>query len=309
MSDTSLILHVKGTEETRELPKQVVRAAIAQGQLSRSQLIWSPVHNAWKQVRELPHLWPSQKLAPAPTPRVQTGAMPKITGPVPKPRVGVQSGPVPRVSAQPAVAAATPRVQAAGVPAVAVKAKASADRHKVEEEKDGAHPLMWVCIGLTVLILLTVGVNYFLISRPLSARLARTAYARDGVYAHLGAFVQPNALVIHMSSSAVGRDELPDYLIALAHSTPNAAFSDDPFERVSLTTGLMGQYSFSGYGWKELGDMAGESADQKKAFILDQLGDAAGQSLVPADPKLTEGQIQAEREKVWDDFVAVFSHP
>jgi len=43
MPDTHLILHVKGTEaETTELPKEAVRAAISQGKLTHSQLIWSP---------------------------------------------------------------------------------------------------------------------------------------------------------------------------------------------------------------------------------------------------------------------------
>src|SRR5271154_4024377 len=77
MPDTRLILHVKGTErETTTLPKQVVRAAISQGQITHSQLIWSPTDNAWKQVRELPHLLPSQKLAPAPV-VTRTAPLPK----------------------------------------------------------------------------------------------------------------------------------------------------------------------------------------------------------------------------------------
>src|SRR5579863_5103316 len=101
--DTKLILHVKGTEnETATLPKQVVRAAISQGQLTHSQLIWSPPDNAWKQVREMPHLLPSQKLAPAPEPRAAAKPVPKVVA-VPKP----QTGPVPRVAV--GVASVAPR--------------------------------------------------------------------------------------------------------------------------------------------------------------------------------------------------------
>ncbi len=45
-----LILHVKGTEaETKELPKDDVRAAIYQGTITQSQLIWIPQEHAWKQ--------------------------------------------------------------------------------------------------------------------------------------------------------------------------------------------------------------------------------------------------------------------
>jgi len=59
MSDTRLILHIKGTDaQTAELPKAVVRAAISQGQITHSQLIWSPSDYAWKQVREIPDLLP-----------------------------------------------------------------------------------------------------------------------------------------------------------------------------------------------------------------------------------------------------------
>src|ERR1700744_4825922 len=59
MPDTRLILHVKGTEAgTSELPKDAVRMAISKGEITHSQLIWSPAHSAWKQVREWPDLMP-----------------------------------------------------------------------------------------------------------------------------------------------------------------------------------------------------------------------------------------------------------
>ena len=63
MADTRLILHVKGTDaETQELPKEDVKTAVAEGKLSYSQLIWSPVAQTWKQVRELPDLLPGESL-------------------------------------------------------------------------------------------------------------------------------------------------------------------------------------------------------------------------------------------------------
>jgi hypothetical protein len=53
MSDTRLILHVKGTDsETKELSKEEVRTAVAEGRLTYSQLIWSATDQAWRQVRE-----------------------------------------------------------------------------------------------------------------------------------------------------------------------------------------------------------------------------------------------------------------
>jgi hypothetical protein len=63
MADTSLILHVKGTEaETAVLPKDVVRAGISEGKITHSQLIWIPGENTWKQVKELPDLLPGESL-------------------------------------------------------------------------------------------------------------------------------------------------------------------------------------------------------------------------------------------------------
>jgi hypothetical protein len=63
MANTRLILHVKGTDaETKELPKEDVKTALAEGRLSQSQLIWSAIDQAWKQARELPELAPGETL-------------------------------------------------------------------------------------------------------------------------------------------------------------------------------------------------------------------------------------------------------
>ena len=52
-----LILHVKGTEaETTELPRRAIKTALSKGELTHSQLIWSPNEHAWKQVREIPRV-------------------------------------------------------------------------------------------------------------------------------------------------------------------------------------------------------------------------------------------------------------
>jgi len=166
--DTRLILHLKETGENTELPKQEVRAAISKGQIRRSQLIWSPIHNTWKQVRELPHLWPSQKLAPPPARRVGTSPLPMVrvveesqtqTGSVP--RIAKATGSIPRVAAG----------TSEGTPAVKVStkaAKATAD-HLVVEEKEESHPLKWLCIGLGVVIILAVTLNYLLVNQPLAS--------------------------------------------------------------------------------------------------------------------------------------------
>lgn len=302
MPDTSLIVHVKGTEETRTLPKQIVRAAIAQGQISRSQLIWSPIHNAWKQVRELPHLWPSQKLAPAPLPRA-TGTLPKVkpTGTLVKP-----SGTLPKIAAeqpQPG-AAATPRVAVKATPVA--RAKASTSRSTVvEEEKGGFNPLKGVVIGLALLIVIVLAGNYFFVSQPLASKLGATPYGSVSAFAHLGAFVQPGALVIHVSpSSAVPKDKVVDFLVTLAHSTPQP---DSFYERISLTTGWTSHYTLSGFAWKKLGDMRQESDEEKQNFLLSQLMDANGQPLFAPNPNADPAQVQAQREHAWNSLLTYFA--
>jgi len=309
MSDSQLILHVKGTEDqTKELPRQVVRAAIAQGQISRSQLIWSAAHKAWKQVRELPELLPSQKLAPAPTarPRVATGALPKVaTGALPK----VASGGLPKIAA--------PQYQTGGIPRVTAKDPAArpatstaavSPDYRVAEEHEGMHPFLWMGIGLGILIVLIVGANYLLVDQPLVSQMSHTPYAQVTVYGHLGGFMQPSALVIHLpSSSAVTSGNLASFLMTLAQSTPNEPLSSEPFERVSLTSAWTGQYSIPGHVWKMFGDMGREDAEQQKNYLLDHLEDTSGKPLVASNPDMDDVTRQALRDKVWAAFARNFT--
>jgi hypothetical protein len=385
-----LILHVKGTEsETRELPKHAIRVAISQGQITHSQLIWRPEENAWKQVRDLPDLFPSQQVAPtpvraaspptvdaseaiipespsSPVARVVAAAaqVPQVRVATPQPRVAVGASPdVPQVRvavATPAIvpqvrAAATPtmapqvratatptvalQVSAAATPAVAPQVRVAATPTvvpqvrvatpptvtpqvraatpapilvrttgdlKVKDEEE-SHPLKWLCIGLGIAILLVTGANYLLVDQPLSSSMGQTAFSSAPVYGHLGAFVQPNVVVIHIPNSAtVTSQNLTQFLVALARSTPQSPISHDLFARVALTSGWMAQYSFSGYNWNQLAGMAKDSEDQRKEFLMDQMGDAGGQPLVP-ESTLNQAAQQASRDKVWNDFVAHFT--
>jgi hypothetical protein len=127
------------------------------------------------------------------------------------------------------------------------------------------------------------------------------------VYAHLGAFMQPNVMVIHIpASSTITPDNLTDFLVALARSTPENPITRDLFTRVALTSGWTAQYSFSGYSWKQLGNMRHEGAAQRKEFLMIQMSDAGGQPLMP-ESRLNETAQQAKRDMVWDAFVAHFS--
>jgi len=298
MSDTALILHVKGTtEETTTLPTQAVRAAIAEGKLSRSQLIWSVPHNAWKQVRELPHLWPSQKLAPAPTPRLATGNLPRVA-----------TGDLPRISgANPKPAASQPKVKVSAKQPKAVNPSQATSQSYHVSEKAHFNPFKWICIVLGTLIVGVLGFNYFLVDQPISSALGQTPYAKVSVYAHLGGFMQPDALQIHvLGSGALSKSNVVDFMVALAQSTPQTTHV---FKRISLSSGLQAQYTISGFAWNELGSMKQADESERKEFLLAQLADAYGQPLLNLNSAMTVDQQNAEREKVWETFLAYFSQP
>jgi hypothetical protein len=316
LPEERLILHVKGTQaETRELPKQVVRAAISEGQLTHSQLIWSHADSAWKQVRELPDLWPSQEVAPAPSraaavpvPRVIDAIIPESpTSPVaraaaaagqPQVRVAAADAPQVRVAA---VAAGTPTIRAAAPTPVP-----STGKQAVKNGEKSSYPLKWICIGLGIFILLVFGGNYLLVDHPLVSNLSQTPYSNAKVFAHFGAFMQPNVIVIHISASSnITPDNLTDFLVALAHSTPQSPFTGDAYTRVALTSGWTAQYTFSGDSWKELGDAGQETKAQQKEDIMNALGNAGGQSLI--ESTLNEEAQKARYDQVWNDFTAHFT--
>jgi hypothetical protein len=374
--DTRHILHVKGTESgTTELPKSAIRAAISQGQLTHSQLIWVPSENTWRQVREMPHLLPSQQLAPAPPTRMApprsipqvdvtmapdspsnavaraaSASVPKVrvadtsSTPVPKVRVAVvvptvvpaepaqqvaeAAVGVPTVRVASAVPVAAPQVHASSVPVAvpAVRVAAAApvatpavkvanpvrvqsSKNMIVAEEDSSHPLKWLCIGLGLLVAVVIAGNFFLVDQPLRSRLASTPYSNVTAHAHLGAFMQPNVVVIHIpASTAITAENITDFLSALSRSTPHSPFSGTIFDRIALTSGWTAQYTLLGEKWKQLGSMTESNADERKDFLLAQLGDASGNSLVPASTMNTEAR-EEQREKIWNDFVAHFAKP
>lgn len=146
-----------------------------------------------------------------------------------------------------------------------------------------------------------------MVDRPLVSSLGQTSYSNVTVYAHFGAFIQPNVMVIHIpASSKITPENLIDFLVALAHSTPQNAITRDLYERVALTSGWTAQYSFSGGIWKELGDMQQESEAQRKDFLMGQLEDGNGQPSVTGST-LNEAAQQARRDQAWLAFVAHFT--
>ncbi len=129
-SGESLVLHVKGTtSDTKEMPKKAIRTAIKEGKITHSQLIWSNSEHSWKQVRELPELLPSQKLAPAPQRRPQAPMLDNIEPDAPQ-------NPVARaVAAAVPVAVAVPKARPAVVapPKVTIAGASASPKPKIAQ--------------------------------------------------------------------------------------------------------------------------------------------------------------------------------
>jgi hypothetical protein len=304
MADTQLILHVEG-EKTAAIPKRIVRAGIAQGQIKYSQLVWSPIHTAWKQIRELPHLWPSQKIAPPPparpNPPMAVSVAPRVAaGPILAPR----AVPSVKVSAPPKVpvlagesVGAVPRARVSpsfAAPATPVVARGNDTAGRIAK---------WLSFGVGGLLLLAVGVNAVLIDRPLAGNLQISTFKNVPVFAHLGAFIQPADLVIHVpKSAAINRDNLAQFLSTLAHCTPPRPFTQEPFDRVSIGSGWAGRFSFPGAAWTDLGKLT-DSPYEQQDFILSEVDDASGQPLAPA------GVTSEVRDQAWAALLREFTKP
>jgi hypothetical protein len=233
------------------------------------------------------------------TPAAQASAV----TPPPKVRVATAASSTAQMRVASA-SAGTPQVRVVAATPVIFRSNGGFD---VKEDLDGIHLLKWVCIGLSLLLLLVLGGNYLLVDQPLVSNLGKTSYSKVTVYGHLGAFVQPNVLVIHIpASSAITPDNVADFIVALAQSTPQSPITRDDYSRVALTSEWTAQYSFSGGSWKELGEMRDEDKAELKGEVLSRLADAGGNPLMP-ESTLNEAAQQAARERVWDTFATRFT--
>ena len=124
---------------------------------------------------------------------------------------------------------------------------------------------------------------------------------------HYGAFVQPNVMVIHIPrTDKLTPDNLTDFLVALAQSTPKNPITNDYFDRIAITSGWTAQYSFAGSAWKSLGEMKGQSAEDIRTQILSSGSDAGGNDLMPPTT-MNEAAQEEHREAEWKQFVANFA--
>jgi hypothetical protein len=270
-SNRTYIVSVPGSDQTRELSREAILEELARGTITPDYWVWSPEHEDWKQISEIPVLNVPARRAPA--------ALPPI---------------------QPITAISTTKAQPA-------KKKVSSRSHRVKEEDEG-FPYIKALFGLLYLaVAALVGLNYFLIDKPFDAALAGTPFVLVPAHAHLGSFVQPGALIIHtLPNHELNVDNLADYLCTLAQSTPAQPLNKKPFEIVALTSSWFGQYAMTGNDWRRLAAMDESKADQRKNFIIDHLDNIAGQPLIRHADRLGSFDLKKARTKVWQDLTAAF---
>ena len=275
MVETSPIYFVSipGTEQTRELDQAGLQEALKTGEITSQYWVWSPAHEDWKQIADLPEF--------------QRDEAPKS-----------------RVAPEPVVTPAVVKVSTAD----ALETKSS-PRRSLRVEEEGASSLV-----TTIFLTLAIGLgalaafNYLEVQQPFHSNLAKTPFASVSAYAHLGSFVQPQALVVHVPpNAAIKESNLPDFLQALAQSTPVDAISSQPFKSVSLTPAWTAQYAFASNDWQALAQMGNATTAQRKDFIIGHVDHSTGQPMVEHPETMSPQQLSGTRAQVWQDLVASFA--
>ncbi len=322
---SELILAVPGPEQMRAFPKSWIRQAIAKGELKASQLIWSPAHNAWKQLRELPHLNPTRMLAPLPT----APARVEPTAKVPKPKVavaaanGVANGSHGPKVAQPGSVVAKSAVKAANNISTTAKAATPVQRaptSSASSDLGSTLPasrdsrldktlfgLRVAAVFSLVLFCLLFGGNYLLVHAPFVAAMEGNGYGSVQVYATLGGFYQSSVLTIHLvPGKEINTDTLPKTIVMLAKSTPRPPFGGDYFSVISLSPGWTGGHLFNGVEWRKLGDMESATPISQKLAIMRAIMDPSGKPEI--DTESNETELSQREQNIWNQFEATYVH-
>jgi hypothetical protein len=284
----TLILAIPGTQETQELPRVAVFEALRRGEIGPDHWVWSPFHNDWKQLGEIPELHvvpdvvPSFVQEPAPT---TTAADPLGTE---------QHAPL--------------KPQEVEIPdAYSPQRMAPTIFSQPQEIRDDFPIFKVIFVILFLAVFGLIGANYFIVDQPFANNLAKTPFGSVQAYAHLGAFAQPNALVIHiLPTKEVNPDNFADFLAALAKSTPPQPFNQKPFDEIALTASWQSQYVFKGTDWQKLGQMEGSSSDEMKKFEIEHLEQIDGSSLVNNLKRDDPDTVAAHETKAWQVLVANF---
>jgi hypothetical protein len=269
------LVAIPGTDQTQEYTRGNLLAALARGEITPDHWVWSAEHNDWVQISKLPALTPQASLPPPGRTFVPT-----------------QIGPVVNF----------PAIEPIRVPEAAKKKKKPLS---LRQTAGVAGTLIKVILALAYLAAIgVIAANYVMVDQPFDAQIAKSPFVLVTAHAHLGSFVQQNALLIHvLPSPEITSDNLGDFLATLARSTPPQPFAHTPFQVVQLTSGIAGQYGFPGSDWAQLASMNNSNPEAEKDFVIDHLSDATGQPLLgPA-----KGASAPAREQVWQNLVAQFS--
>ena len=280
-SSTTVIIAVPGGQETQELSLQSAQEAFARGEIEPTRWAWCRTQQNWKPIAELPEF--------------QFAVQPKVAvEPVPVAEAQV----TPVVKARPVLATAIPAVQARQIVQTVPRVK-SGKELVVKEESTFSFFKLFV-IGLGFAIIAVVGVNYVLVDQPLSNNLAKTSFSTVPVYSHLGAFFQPDTIIIHLQPSpSVTPESLPNFLISLAQSTPAQPINHQPFSTVGLTSAWTSQLLMSGSDWQTLAGMINATDDAKKEFILTRMGYPDGERLLTLSNLIGPDAQVARRNQAW----------
>jgi hypothetical protein len=276
---------VPGTDETQEFTRQDLLSKMARGEITPSHWVWSPEAQDWKQISEIPALQPIQK-----TSRVSSFFNPLRS----------------KSDAAPVTAAAASVAPVRNYSTNPSRKKGGSSRTRTRKEE--GFPVFSLVLALLFLAVAgVVAANYMLVEEPLNDSIAETPYVLVPVHAHLGGFVQPGALVIHvLPSQEVTAGNFSDFLFTLATSTPPQPFNQKPFNVVELTPAWVSQYAFSGTDWQQFAQMKQASAEDRKNFLLDHLASVGGQPLIPGAAKLAPRDLKTAREKIWNELMASF---
>jgi hypothetical protein len=286
----SYTIAIPGTEQTLVLSRQGVLDALARRELSPAHWVWSTKDEDWKPISQIPELQPKRSflppLQPGPTPPAATTTVP--LGPV--------------------------KLEPAELPPVVLhkeKEQPKKKKKKVKprpsrDENREKIPFFQIIFGFLFLAVAgVIGLNYELVDKPLDGDLAKSPFVLTAVHAHLGNFVQPGRLVIHvLSVPGVDEKNLADFLFTVAKSTPEQPLNHQPFETVALTSAWNDEYVVSGADWHQLGQMDAASPEQRRNFLLDHVDDAARHPLVEDSKTLGMAELAAARTKAWQELVA-----
>jgi hypothetical protein len=310
----TLILAVPGTQETKEISRAEAIEAIRKGEIPQDNWVWSPSHNDWKQVAELPELnppaAPPSTLMPDPPPRAGTLMDSKFPGAAtttPKTVTAVkvatpvaQKVVIPRAAVAPVVAASAP------APSANAAAKTRFSQKMEVKHEFPIFKLLFFIIFLVVGLILWG--NYLYVDQPFTNNIAVTQYAEVKPYAHLGAFIQPGALVIHVPpSSVLNSGNMANFLATLARNTPPRPFSSSRYDGVGLTAAWQSQYVFNGEDWQTLGQMTKVTTEERRKFELEHLQLLDGSPLLKIKKDEDPAAVTAAEDKAWQAFVENFT--